>query len=154
MNSKLISNSEKKPLHANSNIKISTRQLGVWKVRLTTHSSGFGLQDQIQDLRSSFPILLRLAKDIFTLAPGIVLAILACQIWEGVADALEMHISSRLLRAVCIPAIFFNFVQWFSCVEKIEYSLREGRPNAAPILFAVVAHVVWAVMVGLMSWWR
>lgn len=153
MNSKLISNSEKKPVHANSNIKISTRQLGVWKVRHTTHSSGFGLQDQIQDLRSSFPILLRLAKDIFTLAPGIVLAILACHIWEGVEDALEMHISNRLLRAVCIPAIF-SFVQWFLCVEKIEYSLREGRPNVASILFAVVAHLIWAVIVGLVSWWR
>jgi hypothetical protein len=112
MTSPLISNSEKKPLHANSNIKISTLQLGVWKVRVAAQSSGFGLQDQIQDLRSSFPILLRLATDIFTLAPGIVLAFLACQIWEGVEDAFEMHISNRLLRTVCIPAIF-NYVQWF-----------------------------------------
>jgi len=110
MDSSLISDSEKKPLHANSNIKISTLQLGVWKVRVAGQSSGFGLQDQIQDIRSSLPILLRLATDIFTLAPGIVLAFLACQIWEGVEDAIEMHISNRLLRTVCIFATF-DFVQ-------------------------------------------
>lgn len=134
MNSKFTSDSEKKPLHTNSKIKISTLQLGIWKVRVAAHSSGFGLQDQIRDLRSSFPILLRLAKDIFTLAPGIVLAIVACQIWEGVENALEMQISNRLLRT-------------------IEYSLREGRPNVASILSVVVAHLVWSVIAGLMTWW-
>ncbi|KAK0205768.1 P-loop containing nucleoside triphosphate hydrolase protein [Desarmillaria ectypa] len=112
--------------------KVETIALGVWKVSFL-QSTPFNVRKQISDLGSAFPYFHRLAIEVYTLEPVLVMFFVLNKLWKGVEGALLLYFSSRILRI-------------------IEIGLVEGAPDMGAILNAVAARIACVVLAAILNW--
>jgi hypothetical protein len=95
-----------------STLIIEDLQIGVRKFRVahprTSVLSGFF--NARTYIAGQLLILVRLATDIVKVSPHYVLVLLFCRLWSSVNDTLEMYLSNRLLRLVCLTVYWLNFI--------------------------------------------
>jgi hypothetical protein len=77
-------------------------QIGVWEFT-SLKDVGWSLKLPLADLKSGFVLFRRLALEIYFLAPGLLSLYILSKIWDGIEDALLLHLSSRLLQIVRRP---------------------------------------------------
>ena len=90
---------EKEAIPTDPNIVIEDVQLGIWRMRVG-NTPGWNIRRNFESITSAYPLFHRLCRDIFSLSPRIFVFFLVCQIWDGVEDAISMHLSSSLLQMV------------------------------------------------------
>ena len=129
--------SEKAKASPDPNITIQEFNLGVWKLKIGTQS-GKKLVERWDDIKSALPLFYRLCSDIFIMEPRLSAFFLFCQIWSGVKNALLMHFSTALLRAVCHSSLSLGFQSIWDldrgwCPQRktwcyIYYICNDGQP--------------------------
>jgi len=93
------STKEKETLPIDPKIVIDDVPLGIWRIRVG-NTPGWNLRRCFNTLASAYPLFHRLCRDIFSLSPRVFVFFLVCQIWNGVEEAILMHLSTSLLRMV------------------------------------------------------
>ncbi|PPQ71993.1 hypothetical protein CVT24_008263 [Panaeolus cyanescens] len=117
---------------AERNITISMHQLGVWKLKVAHSKSPFYM-NYYRDFSQSYPLFVRLTKDIYNVSPRLFTFYIFSQIWGSIEEALMMHLSGILLRSV-------------------ENGLKTGSPDVWGIGSAVVARLACSLFAAFMSW--
>ncbi|KAF7316635.1 ABC transporter ATP-binding protein [Mycena chlorophos] len=112
---------------------IESRRLGVY--RLVTQKSTSNFREPWDNLARGFPSMKRLVKDIFQLNSTYLLLYLLIQVWECTfLPLLDLDLSSRILVI-------------------IEEGLKQGRPDATRIFYAVALKMISTVMTTLIKEW-
>ncbi len=76
---------------------ISEFQLGIWKVFIATQNHAQGVLAEIWE---TYPLIIRLIVDIYTISPRLLYLLLLTRCWNGVELALEMRLENILLAQV------------------------------------------------------
>ncbi|CAA7271172.1 unnamed protein product [Cyclocybe aegerita] len=116
----------------NDEIFIDEAQYGVWTLKVAR-----SVQSRVElywnELRMAYPLFVRLLADIYSVSPTLFTIFIACNVWDGIQDALGMHLSSSLLR-------------------KIEAGLVSGIPDARGIVMSVVLQLLCSVAFAYIGW--
>jgi len=72
-------------------------QLGIWKIFIATQKHAQGVWVEIWE---TYPLIIRLIVDIYTISPRLLYLLLLTRCWNGVELALEMRLENTLLAQV------------------------------------------------------
>ncbi|KAF8062232.1 P-loop containing nucleoside triphosphate hydrolase protein [Lyophyllum atratum] len=109
---------------------IHTRVFGIWKVLMLKES--FSLKPsawfEYNKYIATLPHVYRLAMDVYTLNPTLVIVYLVARAWKGIEPGIAVYISSQLYIA-------------------LESYLRDGQgSNPKAVLQAIVAHIFFVIL--------
>jgi len=124
---KPTSHDEKKP-----QVEIEDFQLGVWHLRMEKEQL-WNARKHWDSLWQAVPLFYRLSLDIYTISPRLFSLYLLTQVWQGIEDALQMHFSTRLLRAV-------------------EAGVIQGKPDGKEIFISIFARLMCSAVVAYFHW--
>ncbi|KAF6749019.1 P-loop containing nucleoside triphosphate hydrolase protein [Ephemerocybe angulata] len=115
-------------------VVIEEEQLGIYRLLVaTTKSTRRQYQKNLEEIQASIPHLVSLFKDIYALSQILFICVLLSRVWQGLEDALLMHLSTRMLRV-------------------IEVGLITGKPFAAEVLWAMVLRLLCTAIVAYLRW--
>ncbi|KAJ3513132.1 hypothetical protein NLJ89_g3120 [Agrocybe chaxingu] len=123
---------EKEKEKKRDDINIEEMQFGVWTFKVAS-SAKSALEVYRSEIKMAYPLFLRLFTDIYSVSPTLFIVFLACKLWDGIEEALVMHLSSSLLR-------------------KIEAGVISGVPDVRGIVTSVMLQLVCSAVVSYMSW--
>ncbi|RDB22903.1 Lipid A export ATP-binding/permease protein MsbA [Hypsizygus marmoreus] len=112
---------------------VLSTQVGIWQFWTVRHAR-FDPRRQWDELVSGLQLFQRLATEIFSICPGMLIMFILSKIWRGVETAVLMHLSSRLLRI-------------------IEIGLLEGHADAYAIYMAMASRLSCVIFVAILKWW-
>jgi len=75
---------------------ISETQLGIWKIFIAKK----GAQSVLSEIWETYPLIIRLIVDIYTISPRLLYLLLLTRCWDGVELALQMRLENILLAQV------------------------------------------------------
>ena len=81
-------------------VVIESQQLGVWRLLLAS-KKGIRPSHYYEEFQTLTPYVIRLFSDAYATAPRLFVLFLFLRIWQGFEEAFLMHLSTRILRAVC-----------------------------------------------------
>ncbi|KAJ7663113.1 P-loop containing nucleoside triphosphate hydrolase protein [Mycena polygramma] len=144
MDSEKLRAEDAKPLDSKlDDYSYTTRQLGVWRVLFAndsvTRASLFSAcsfsQVQLIELNSNIALVWRFVKEIYALAPGLILLLFLLRLGQSLEATMMLYTSSRLLRSV-------------------EKALTEGHPDVIAILHAVMIRLFCMMFSSMAGWAR
>ncbi|KNZ75400.1 Lipid A export ATP-binding/permease protein MsbA [Termitomyces sp. J132] len=112
---------------------ITTQQVGIWQFS-TIKQHQFDPLRRWNEIVSGLQLFRRLATEISTISPTMLILFAMSKLWEGVESAILMHLSSSLLQIV-------------------EAGIRDGKANTFSILVAIVSRLSCAAFVAVLDCW-
>ena len=79
--------------------KIDEYQFGIWRLMIQQDVM-FDIRKLWESFLQGLPLFYQLSVEIWSIAPRLFTLFLLTQLWQGIEDALQMHFSTRLLKAV------------------------------------------------------
>lgn len=76
-------------------------QYGIWEF-WSVKQTRFNPQRRWLELKSGLELFRRLAREIYSISPGLLVIFISSKLWRGIETAVLMHLSSRLLQIVCL----------------------------------------------------
>jgi hypothetical protein len=80
-------------------VVIESQQLGVWRLLLASNKE-MRPSKYYEEFQTFTPYVIRLFSDVYATAPRLFVLFIFLRIWQGFEEALLMHLSTRILRAV------------------------------------------------------
>ncbi|KAJ7367043.1 P-loop containing nucleoside triphosphate hydrolase protein [Mycena albidolilacea] len=111
-------------------------KLGVWRVLTEKDDqTSLGFAMRWKKMAAILPTIQKFVADVYMLGPGLLTLIVLSKLWSGVEHVLLLHFANRVLSI-------------------IEVSLREGQPDTAAIVNAVIARFLVVAISAAVEWWR
>ncbi|KAJ6525313.1 P-loop containing nucleoside triphosphate hydrolase protein [Mycena vulgaris] len=109
-------------------------RLGVWRV-LTEKETSIGLGARWRKITSMIPTIVSFSSDVYSVGPGLLSLIFLSKVWSSFEDVLLLHLSSKILSI-------------------IEVGLKDGEPDTAAIVNAVIWRMLVVGISATVGWWR
>ncbi|KAJ7175996.1 P-loop containing nucleoside triphosphate hydrolase protein [Mycena filopes] len=111
-------------------------RLGVWRVLVEKEiSSPFGLSVHWNKFTILWPTIQRFVSDVYSTGPTLLSLVVLAKVWARFEKVVLLHLSNRILSI-------------------IEVGLKEGKPDTAAIVNAVVARILVVAMSAGIEYWR
>ncbi|KAJ7147109.1 P-loop containing nucleoside triphosphate hydrolase protein [Mycena crocata] len=117
-----------------SNQSLQEMQLGVWRV-LTEKENSIGFTARCTKITNIMPTVQKLVLDVYRVGPGLLSLIFLSKLWSSFEDVFLLHLSSKILSI-------------------IEVGLKEGKPDTATIINAIIARIIIVMVSAIVEWWR
>ncbi|KAF9527662.1 P-loop containing nucleoside triphosphate hydrolase protein [Crepidotus variabilis] len=114
---------------ADSNFALDELQLGIWKLIIAKNMA----LNFFTEAKEALPLFLALVANIYAAAPHQFLMFTLCQLWHGIEDAIQMHISSTFL-------------------HKIELGLSTKNVDVKGLVWSLGARVCFSILVAYVQW--
>ncbi|KAJ2935697.1 hypothetical protein H1R20_g1395, partial [Candolleomyces eurysporus] len=114
------------------NVVIESQQLGVWRLVFASNKR-IRLGQYYEEFQTSTSYMIRLFSDVYATAPGLFVLFMCLRIWQGFEEALLMHLSTRILRA-------------------IELGLVKRQPFVQEIIWALGLRLLCSSLAAYMAW--
>ncbi|KAF7365059.1 ABC transporter ATP-binding protein [Mycena venus] len=111
-------------------------KLGVWRVLVEREiRTSLGFEMHWKKITAMLPTIQKFVTDVYMIGPGLLTLIILSKLWSGIEDVLVLHLANQVLSI-------------------IEVGLKEGKPDTAAILNAVVARFLVVAISAAVQWWR
>ncbi|KAF9525800.1 P-loop containing nucleoside triphosphate hydrolase protein [Crepidotus variabilis] len=117
---------------ADTKFTLHESQVGIWKL-VVGNNVATNLFTEAKAVKEAVPLFLVLVANIYAAAPYQFLMFTLCQLWYGIEDAIQMHISSTLL-------------------HKIELGLSTKTVDVNGLAWSLAARVCFSVLAAYTQW--